>query len=579
MATHQMPLPLPHPANAPPRLAPGRASLGQAALYWGVALAAVGLFYGPFLFSDRVGILDWSKDLFYSHFLYDSLRRFHSLPLSFLAIPPDIAWFSTLQDLSYWSNPEVVSLSPLLPLAFVLPFMAFLKASFGIQLLLAAWGVRLLARRTGLALAPTIALLLLFLCNPWLVQHLAIGYSPQISLCLVPLCIALLVGKPFRIRDGAGASLVAAWIFYQGALHLFVWLCMAVGLFALFFALLGRRKDALIRAAFFFAATLLLVAPKAYAVSKVYGGWQRIPAGGYASLADLWGLLTDAVFPMFQFPETYSKYNVAFYDGSLLVGAAFVLLAAWLVLEYLATLRRPDAARLRDGACLLAALTFLVLGWGTVWRTASALLHLSSAEIYPFRFLFLAYNLAIFFVADRLGRVPPRLPGRVRALALYGALTLTCLTFFGRNRELMPYLTENPNFYGDFSIADFYSNRIVALVGATRLPITPTPDRVTIIPAGIPGQHIRLPWLPWSAVEHYHFTGAKPAGPGSDQDTILEVTAASRPVAVIPDDSHRALLLAAAVLAFAGLTAATARLARRRPDLFTAATPKEDRHA
>lgn len=549
------------------------------AVYWAVALAGTYFFYGAFLFSDRVGILDWGKDLFYFHFLYDSLRSFGRLPLSFLAIPTDITWFSTLQDLSYWSNPEVISLSPFLPLAWVLPFMAFMKAYFGLHILLAIAGVRLLATRTGLATGQAVVLLVLFLFNPWLVQHLAIGYSPQISLCLVPLLVALLVGRRFRPLAWAGASLLAAWIFYQGALHLFVWLCMAVGLYLALDALLSRRADVLWRAAFFFTGTVLLVSPKAYAVSKVYGGWTRIPAGGYGSLVDIWGLLTDAVFPMFRFPETYSKYNVAFYDGSLLVGAAFVLLVAWLAAEYLMRLRKGDPRRLRDAACLLCAGIFLVLGWGTVWRTVSHWLHLSSAEIYPFRFLFIAYNFLIFFVADRLGRFPANAAARLRTLALYALLASTCLTFYGRNRELMPYLTENPNFYGAFSIADFYKDRIIALAGDTRLPVTATPTGVTIIPTGIPGQRLRLPWLPWKAHDHYRFAGAQPVAEAPDGGTVIEVTASVRPVIVIPDDSHRFALLGFAALAFAALGVGTVSLNRRRPGLFTAETPKEARHA
>ncbi|EFL50150.1 conserved hypothetical protein [Solidesulfovibrio fructosivorans JJ]] len=579
-ATHAAPAKERRPDAAPRR--PPASCIGTGtgtAVYWTVALAGTFLFYGAFLFSDRVGILDWSKDLFYFHFLYDSLRSFGRLPLAFLAIPADTTWFSTLQDLSYWSNPEVISLSPFLPLAWVLPFTAFMKAYFGLHILLAIVGVRLLARRAGLATGQAVALLVLFLFNPWLVQHLAIGYSPQISLCLVPLLAGLLAGKRFRPLAWAGASLLAAWIFYQGALHLFVWLCMAVGLCIAFYALLSRRAGTLWRAAFFFAGTLILVSPKAYAVSKVYGGWTRIPAGGYGSLADIWGLLTDAVFPMFRFPETYSKYNVAFYDGSLLVGAAFVVLVGWLAAEYLARPRKDDPRRLRDGACLLCACVFLALGWGTVWRTVSLWLHLSSAEIYPFRFLFIAYNFLIFFVADRLGRFPTKAAARLRALTLYALLACTCLTFYGRNRELMPYLTENPNFYGAFSIADFYKDRIVALAGDTRLPVTATPGSVTLIPSGIPGQHVRLPWMAWKERGHYRFEGARPFCEAPGGGTVLEVTAASRPVVILPDDSHRFPLLVLAALAFAALTAGTISLNRRRPGLFTAETPKEARHA
>ncbi|BAH74937.1 hypothetical protein [Solidesulfovibrio magneticus] len=533
------------------------------AFYSFFSFGIVYFFYGEFIFSDRVGALDWRKDLFYFHFLYDSLHKFGVIPVSFLAIPSDIAWFSTLQDLSYWSNPEVISLSPFLPLAYVMSFMAFMKAYFAAHIFVAVWGVRFLAARTGLGTVQTMALLVLFLLNPWLVQHLAIGYTPQISLCLVPLLVALLISEQFRPIQLAGASLVAAWIFYQGALHLFVWLCMAMGVTIAMIALLGRRADVLWRAAFFFMGTLILVLPKVYAVSKVYGVWERFPAVGYASLTDVWGLLTDDSFPMFLFPETYTKYNVAFYDGSLLVGSVFVLLVVWLVFEYLSQLRIVNALRLRDGVCLLAASVFFLLGWNTIWRTVSGYLLLSSSEIYPFRFLFVAYNFMIFFVVDRIGRCHARFSGRIRNAVIYAALTMTCLTFYDRNRELMPYLTENPNFYGDFSISEFYSNRIVAQSGQTLLPVTATPTSVTIIPAGVAGHHILLPWLPWGAVGHHMFHGARPLRESPYGGTVIEVTSAASPVVIEPDSSSRGMLLTGVSLFFAGFVVVTTFVHRK----------------
>lgn len=561
-----MPSPNAAPAVRPDGLSPRRA----AAIYGGTALAVIALFYGPFLCSDRVGILDWSKDLYYFAFLYDSLRSFGCLPLSFLAIPDATTWFSTLQNLSYWSNPEVISFSPLLPLVFVLPFMVFLKTYFGLHLLAAAWGVRVFARRCGFGLGRSIVLLVLFLGNPWLVQHLAIGYSPQISLCLVPGVAALLAAPEFRPREWAGASLLAACILYQGALHLFVWLFMAIGVFVLFDALLRRRLSLVWRTGFLALATAVLVAPKIYAVKKVYGSWQRIPAGGYASLADLWGLLTDASFPMFRFPETYSHHNVAFYDGSLLVGPALPVLVALLAGGYLFARfrRRPPLSGhvAADGACLLAALTFLVLGWGTVWRTVCVGLHLPSSEIYPFRFLFIAYHFAIFFLVDRLGDWPAG--GTLRRLRLgacYALLGLTCLTFWGRNRELMPYLTENPNFYGAFSIAEFMSNRIVALSGTTRLPVVVSPNRITITPPGRLGDPIDLPWLPRAEAGQYRIRAARPVADAPGPGTRLTVTAAARPVVLVPDDSHRLPLCAAALALFAGLTLVVDHRVRQGP--------------
>jgi hypothetical protein len=564
-------------SDATPPVPRSRTAFPGLAAYWAVAATLLALFYGEFLFSDRVGILDWSKDLFYFAFLYDSLVSFGQLPVSFLVLPGQLDWFSTLQDLSYWSNPEVISLSPLLPLVFVLPFMAFVKTYFGLHLLAAAWGVRLLGRRLGWDVGQTALLLVLFLGNPWLVQHLAIGYSPQISLCLAPALAACLAGPTWSWRDLAGASLLGAAIFYQGALHLFVWVCLAAGCFAVLLACLTRHPAPLARVGAFFTATVVLVFPKVHAVSAVYSGWQRIPGGGYASLADLWGLLTDADFPLFQFPETYSHCNVAFYDGSILMGPAFAVLTVWAAGSTAwAAFRRGGPGGRRPGpelAALLSAAVFLVLGWNTVWRTICESIPPLASEIYPFRFLFVALNFLFFCIVSRLGPFPATRPGRWRALGLYALAGLTCLPFYARNRQLMPVLTEQPNFIGRFSLADYYADRITALCGDTRLPVTATPATVVVTPSGAVGDRIALPWLPATALGGYLLENARPVPDPAGEQTmaVVEVTAPSRQVTLRARAYHRAVLLPAAGLAYAGLLLALARLARRRPGLFSQA--------
>ncbi|MFP5257917.1 MAG: hypothetical protein ACLGQH_02725, partial [Acidobacteriota bacterium] len=543
------------PIEALPGSIAGASGRSGAAAYWCVGLAVTVLLYGQFVLTDRVGILDWSKDLYYFALLYDSLRSFGQLPLSFLVIPPQIDWFSTLQDLSYWSNPEVISLSPLLPLAFVLPFMAFVKAYFGLHLLAGIWGIRFLARRLGFDLVQALTLLVLFLGNPWLVQHLAIGYSPQISLCLLPAMAACLARPVWRPLDLAGACLLAATVFYQGALHLFVWTTLAVGCFAVLLAVIRRQPAVLWRVGAFFAGSLILVAPKAYAVQAVYGSWRRVPGSGYASLADLWGLITDDVFPLFQFPETYSHCHVAFYDGSILMGPVFVALCLGLVTEYVVRLARGGGRQVRKNAttlaALLAALVFCILGWGTVWGRVCALLTPLASEIYPFRFLFITLNFLFFFIVSRLGPWPGPGPGRWRALAILACMAAVCATLYARNRTLMPVLTEQPNFIGHFSLADYYAERITAVSEGVRLPTAASPAGVVITPPGCVGERIELPWLPQAALGGYGIDNARPVSDpaaAEQASTVLEVTAASRPVALRARDYGRAWLLPTAGL-------------------------------
>jgi len=578
METQNVPTPpsTPLPANCdaprgeaviPPKAAP-RARY-ETPVYYALAAALVSLFYGEFLFTDRVGILDWSKDLYYFAFLHDALRSFSTLPVSFLHIPDGIRWFSTLQDASYWSNPEVISLSPFMALAFVLPLMPFIKAVLAAHLAIAAWGVRLFADALGWSLSQAAALLILFLGNPWLVQHLAIGYSPQISLCLVPVLAALLVRREFGPLAWGAACLVNALILYQGALHLFVWTNLAIAVYAAAKAALDRRLPALFRASALFVGSFILVAPKIHAVRAVYGAWQRIPGDGYASLAALWGLLTDADFPMFDFPETYSHYGVAFYDASILVGPVFCLAAVWLALDTLAgTVFRPGRPdRQIDTtpvAAIMAAAVFLVLGWGTVWRELCRFVPLLASEIYPFRYLLPALAFLFFLMAHGLGRPATNRTGRFARIAILAALIATTIVFYQRNRQLMPALTETPDFIGAFSLAEYYKDRITAFSGPTRLPVAVTPNRVTIIPSGTSGEQIELPWLPRAALPGSGPENARPVGNAPGEAAVIETTRAASPVAVIPRDHDRTPLLAAAAVIFAAMLGVSTVLAGRR---------------
>ena len=523
-----------------------------------LAAALICLFYGDFLFSDRFGILDWSKDLYYFAFIYDSLRSFYVLPVSFLHIPENITWFSTLQDLSYWSNPEVLSLSPFLLLAFALPFVPFIKVLMGAHLVVAAWGLRLFAANLGWSLSQSVALLVLFLGNPWLVQHLAIGYSPQISLCLVPALAALLTRREYGPLAWGAACLLDALIFYQGALHLFVWTNLAIAVYAAAKAVLDRRMTAAVRAAFLFAGSFVLVVPKMHAVQAVYGAWQRIPGTGYASLGDLWGLLTDADFPMFDFPATYSQYGVAFYDASILVGPLFCVAAVWLGLDTLAraAFRRRQMGELpgrTDSSALgavIAAIVFLVLGWGTVWRQICQIVPLLASEIYPFRYLLPALFFLSFLLVCRLGEPASGRGGRLARLAIALTLVVTAIVFYQRNRQIMPSLTATPNILGQFSLAEYYKDRIVAYSAQTRLPVTATPNRVTIVPSGVPGERILLPWLPRAALDGYVLENANPAENVPGDMAVLETTVAARPVVLVPRDYGRTPLLIGAMGTF-----------------------------
>jgi hypothetical protein len=58
--------------------------------YFTVCIALLFLWDGQFIFSDKLGIYDWKKELFYFDYLKLSLLKFHTLPVSFFSVPSEM---------------------------------------------------------------------------------------------------------------------------------------------------------------------------------------------------------------------------------------------------------------------------------------------------------------------------------------------------------------------------------------------------------------------------------------------------------------------------------------------------------
>lgn len=529
---------------------------------FGLACAALTLvFSGSWLFSDRVGILDWPKELYYFHYLRASLLEYWRLPVSFFTIPESLSHFSTLQDLSYWSNPEVVSLSPFLPLLWLMPLVWFIKTYFILHYAIGIAGTGLLAKRLGLPPAEGVALFALIVLNPWLCQHLAIGYSPYINFLLFPGIAALLLAQPRSPFQTALAALGCAMAFYQGALHLFAWFNLGALAVAAMVCLHLRSPGPLARVLWMQALTFVLVFPKYRAVSWAYADFIRTPGSGYDSWADLWGLVSDTHSPLFDFPAVYDRYGVAFYDASLGVGAWFALLAGLAVLCW-PLLRRANGRKealppwIPAASCVL----FLALGWGTNWIAVTRLVPALASEIYPFRWLYPAYLFAAVFTLAVLSRAAIQ-TGAPAARAAVFALLLPCLwTFHQRNTFFAEVMNREEDIFEGFSMREHLTHGVTALSGNTLLPGTATPDGLTIIPPGSDGDPVHLPWLePWRLRE-YEFENMRPDVFQPGMSSVMLATAGSRPVAVKVRTHARGALGAVCAAVFIGMVWGSCRM-------------------
>ncbi len=572
------------PSNAPADAASGQSWTPATVAAFALACALlVCLFNGDYLFSLNVGILDWPKELFYFHVLRGSLVEYGQLPVSFMTIPESISNFSTLQNGSFWANPEVVSLSPFMPLLFWFSTLEFIKLYFAGHFLLGIAGTGLLAKRLGFTPLQGVALFTLLALNPWLSQHLSIGYSPYINSLLFPALAALLLCPPRSPWQLALAALVNAMIFYQGALHLFVWFNLAALAVSLGACVHTRSVWPLGRVLWVQACTFALILPKFVATKAEYSDFTRYPGSGYASLEALWGLLTDSTSMLFDLPAAYTRYGVAFYDASLCVGRWFVALTGLAVLAALAlraTQATCDSQAAQAGQSVqairerplqrcpkaqgqafplwiaaMASAFFLALGWGDNWTAVTRLVPTLASEIYPFRWLYPAYMFAAVFTLGALSRVADGLWGRrLGAMVLVLALLPTALDLYERNAHFATLNATEQDAFGGFELREYLTHRVVGITGVTLLAGEPSPAGLTVIPPGAVGDPILLPWLEPQRLREFSFDFARPDVFQPESSTVLIVTEPSRPVTITANAHRRGILGMVGGGAFALLT-------------------------
>lgn len=542
-------------------------SFRAGAAYFAACAALTAVWNGAYLFSDKVGILDWAKDLYYYYVFRGAVTEWGQLPVSLYLTPPSLDWFCTVQQtLSVWASPETLSFTPFFFLAFAPTTGAFIQSFVGAHFLLGIAGVGLLAKRLGFGPLEAACLYLLAALNPWLTQHLAIGYAPYVNALLFPGVAALLLARPGAWVQAALAAAGIALTFYQGALHLFVWFNLACLVTAVLACLARRSPGPLLRVLWVQAMTFVLIFPKYSATAEVYAAFVRQPNRGYASLADLWGLLTDSTSPLFDFPATYTRYGVAFYDGSLCVGEWFVVLSGLMFLAW-ATGFGParDSRRFPAWLPLTVSAVFLVLGWNGNWGRITDLIPTLASEIYPFRWLYVAYLFMAVFTLGQLARLAESLRSpEARVLALVLALIPTAVAFYGRNADLAALNASQPDVYTGYPLKRYWTERLTAVSGETVLPVEVTPSRVTITPPGQAGDTIVLPWLKPERLVEFDLENARSDVFQPENATVLVVTQEARQVRLTPRTYHRAGLVWASLTAFAAMNAAAWRTMRLR---------------
>jgi hypothetical protein len=378
------------------------------------------LWYRPYLFTEKVGFLDWPKELFYYSALRHSLRGHGLPPWGLPPVPQEIAFFPSISARHYAGSPETLFFSPFLPLA-LLSTPVFFKLYLGGSLAIALGGTLFLS--SSLKWSPLtggVLYCLLFL-NPWLIQHLVIGYSPWVTVAWIPLALALLVrGHPFW----AGA--VLSLIVWAGGLLVFTWTMLGL-LFVLLAYLARRRPRKALHVLYAIVAALVVAGPRLILIyvdnTKLT---HRTPQKSYSSLSDIWGLLTNTSQNPYDFPKTYDIFGVNLYDGSLITGTYFWVLLA--VLVGIAVWQGMD--RWFVVACLAGMAAFTFLGWNGVWPWLANLLSPLDVEDYPWQLLPVGLVFAIVLLAASVEWLSRR--NRFAGMIVVASVFPVLVTFYDR---------------------------------------------------------------------------------------------------------------------------------------------------
>lgn len=509
------------PVPATRRGQPGRAPLPLAAALAGAraqwlfafALAAGLVLWSSagFLLGEGVGIYDWQKELHYYHYLAGSLREYGQIPLSFVAVPVRLAGFPVLtQTSSYWGNPEVPVISPLLPLLLWIPPVAFVKASLAFHLVVACAGAFVLAARLGIGASGALSLALLTAGNPWLMQHQAIGYTPWMAAGYLPLIAALLV-REVRPRNVAAAAALLALLVYQGALHVFLWSVEVLIVLGACGALRTRQTRPLRLALQTVTGALILALPRLVAIGLAVGGMVRAPAASYSSVAELGGLLVDASSPLYPADILRHTHGTVFYDASFYCGR-WLLALGGLLLAVHPFLRRASARSPLVAFDVWATIAvFVALGWQGTWSLVIHWLPWASAQNYPYRFLPLAGFVFIAWVVCEGHTWLCALLGRRGAWLLPLLLLPTLVAFHSRNATLVAAATSRSDVLAGFRLSRFFTEA-VTVAGLPATALRTTPRGVTIALDGGGDGPLLLPWIRTHRErDGFEFHGAQPS--------------------------------------------------------------------
>jgi len=526
------------------------------AAYQFVSVLLIFLWNGRFLISENFGVFDWHKEAYYFHFLRENLVEFRPFPLSFIYLPGNLNWYPTLsKTLSYWANPEVITFSPLFLFIPFLSTIAFIKFYFLSHLLFGVMGIYTMFRRLKLGVVEILMMFVMIVLNPWLMQHLAIGFTPFIQFCLLPMIIAMLITPRLKIMNFVYASILNALVVYSGGWHIFFVFNGAVAVFYVIYAIRRKITFPMIQAFVFYLLTGVLIFPKMVAVLSIFHGWKREIQSSYGSLADLWGLLTDGNAPLYDIPRSFNIYGVNLYDGSMLMGEWFVILLICCVLFSMYRHAKPHLVldpypAFPSLEVVISGVIFCILGWDGVWKALADIFPVLGSKIYPWHLAFASIFFFIVFVTwESLMFIRTYFRSYIW-ITLAGIIIFSPLlhTMYTRNKLFIDVLTEQSDMFADFNLKRLFLEK--GIQDPSCEPDS-TPNRVVICPKN--RDEILLQWLDKRYIEDFNLDNARYQSESPGHFTELSVLHRTKRITMRPKDFSRIPLLLCMLFLYTGI--------------------------
>ena len=349
---------------------PRRRALLLCALYGVLSV----VFCGP-LFEHPTGLggNDWDQHLFYYGAVLKNVVEYGQAPFW-------NPWYCGGNVL--WQNPQVGLLSPVYPLALVVPLQLAMKINIVLHYWVGFVGMHvLLTRVVGLRFVPAaIFLATLVTAAGAPAIHLAVGHSVFLPGFYLPALLYFLF-RAFTtgaIKDALLAGAILALMVFNGGVHILPMAFASVGFFAALAAAMTRRVRPLVLTLVFVVAGLAYAAPKLLPVSLFVSGerfWDTRNPTEHPDRMTLEMVRNSYLNSDQNLRTKLGQQRHGWHEYGNYIGPASALLLMAGLLVALWGRGAPDAWFGRALALTAAFLFVLSLGEFSAWAPASLLKH------------------------------------------------------------------------------------------------------------------------------------------------------------------------------------------------------------